>query len=414
MIRRLLLVLLVAVVAPCCCGAARAAVVRPNALDRRVDKLSSSALLTLPATRLVDPDRQVAAERLVNWKLPGWLFGVACEAFALAYFWRSGGAATLRDRLRRRLRSEAAVRFLFGAALGVLARLAALPAEFYLYRVERVMGLSIMLARTWGEYWLGHTLLAAIVAGTIAAVVLWLVDRTHQWYLYTVGAIVVASVAWAYAAPYVAMPSRGAPLHGPLAVSLDALLDRAGFRGTPVLVGGGSSPLAGVVLQGTGSVRRVLIPAPLLAGNTQAETIYHVASALSADLGKDPFWIALIEAGIVALGSALAVVVADRIGFRRDDDALSRLALVGALMAIVYVGAVPVRDFAVRRYQMGDDAAAVALTGDRAAAVRAIVRVADQEMREVCPSIAASAFLDLNAGTGTRVAAINGVPSACP
>ncbi|MBV8654876.1 MAG: hypothetical protein JO160_02455, partial [Candidatus Eremiobacteraeota bacterium] len=129
-------------------AAARAAVERPNQLDRRVDSISASALLTQPAIALVDPARQRAASRLAHLTLPGWLATALFEAIALAYFWSTGRAAAFRDWLRRRITSEFAMRFLFGAMLGLIARAAALPPAFYLYRVERIMGLSAELTRT--------------------------------------------------------------------------------------------------------------------------------------------------------------------------------------------------------------------------------------------------------------------------
>jgi Zn-dependent protease with chaperone function len=123
---------------------------------------------------------------------------------------------------------------------------------------------------------------------------------------------------------------------------------------------------------------------------------------------------ALIEGGVIIVFSALAVVIADRIRFRRDDDPLSRLAIVGALLALVYVAAVPVRNAALRSYDFGADRYAVALTGDPAAAVRALVREGDQRMEEVCPEWTATLFLYTAPGIGARVAAINRVPNACP
>src|SRR5262249_15605139 len=96
-----------------------AAVDRPNELDRRVDAISAHALLTQPAIGLVDPTRQEAAVRLVHMILPGWLAMAIFEAVALAYFWSTGRAAAVRDRLRRHIGSEWGVRFAFGATLGL-------------------------------------------------------------------------------------------------------------------------------------------------------------------------------------------------------------------------------------------------------------------------------------------------------
>jgi hypothetical protein len=397
-------------------SAAVAAVERPNALDRRVDAIPQAQLLASPATMLADPERQDAAERLVNWKLPGWLLIAVLEAAALGYFWRSGAAARLRDRLRRRIRSESAVRFCFGAALGLIARLAALAPAFYLYRVERVMGLSTLLTREWGLFWIAHTLLAMLVAGAIATFVLWLVDRTHQWYIYTILAILAVSIGWSNVGPYFDVTS-GALARPSAAVQarVDALFARAGVPAVPVyVVQNTTSPAADAVIQGMGASRRIVVPAPLASASTPAELLYDVAFELGDVRERAALWIALVEAAIVIVGASIAVAVADRVGFRRDDDELSRLALVGALLAVVYLGAVPLRNVALRAFAMRDDAYAVSLTGDRAAAVRSVVRDTDQRMDEVCPDVSARLFLDTRPAPGTRIAAINGVPNGCP
>ena len=276
---------------------------------------------------------------------------------ALFYLWSSGGAARLRDTSRALFRSEWAVRFLFGAALALVARLAAFLPAFYLYRVDRTLDLTFQLTRYWALFWIFHTLLAMLIAGFIAAVVLWLVSRTHQWYAYVIAGVLAASVAWSYASP-------------------------VRFRTHP--------------------------------GNTAAEVRYAAAFAHGHIIHTDQLSIALIEGGIIIVFAAIAVGLADRIRFRRDDDPLSRLAIVGSLLALVYLAAVPVRNAAVRYYDFGADSYAVALTRDPAAAIRAIVRDSDLRMEEVCPEWSAELFLYTAPGAGARIAAINHVPSGCP
>src|SRR5579871_5945220 len=129
-----------------------AAAAQPSALDLRIDALSTHVVLTQPATRLVDPARQAAATRRTHWTAFGFLLTQVFQAAALFYLWSSGGAASLRDWLRRRFRSEWSVRFLFGAALGLIARCAALLPAFYLYRVDRTLELTFELTRWWG-FW---------------------------------------------------------------------------------------------------------------------------------------------------------------------------------------------------------------------------------------------------------------------
>jgi cytochrome b len=329
----------------------------PSSLDLRVDSLSQSALLSEPATALVDPARQAAAIRRAHWTVIGFVLIQLFEAAALFYLWNSGGAAALRDWLRLRFTRESAVRFCFGAMLALVARVAAFIPSFYLYRVDRTLDLTFELTRIWALYWIFHTIVAMIVAGLIAAIVLWLAWRTHQWYVYAIAGILAVSVAWSYLNP----------------------------------------------------VRVVRFT-----GSTPAEITYLHDYELGYAMHGNQLSIALIEGGIIIVFAALAVVIADRIRFRRDDDPLSRLAIVGALLALVYLAAVPVRNAALSSYAFGADRYSVALTGDPAAAVRALVRAGDQRMLEVCPELTAMLFLYDTPGIGARIAAINRVPSGCP
>jgi STE24 endopeptidase len=395
---------------------ADAATTRPNEIDRRVNAIPRADLLSKPAAALVDPGRQAVARRLTGLLFPGWVVMIVLEALALAYFWSSGRAAGFRDWLRRRLRTRWPVRFYFGAALALIARVAALLPAFYLYRVERTMGLSGELTRTWFAYWIGHTLLAMIVAGIAAALILWLVERTHQWYVYTIVLILGLSIAWAYARPYfeVSRQSMLQPVSGELARQISAALARGGIHDVAAYTQRPSgSPFAGTVMLG-GLRHRVVLDGGVVAASTPEEAVYDAGFEIGHTIHADPLFVALIEGGIIIIFSALAVVLADRCGFRRDDDPLSRLALVGALLAIVYFGAVPVRNAALRSYDFDADRYAIAIGGDPAAAVRAIVRATDQQMQEACPGLGSRLFLDDHPSASARIAAINHVPEACP
>ncbi len=394
-------------------GAAIAAADRPNALDRRVDALTQTQLMSEPARTLVDPDRQAAAARRVHWTLLGWVFTSLFEAAALFYLWNSGNAAALRDALRRRIRSEVGVRFLFGAALALIARAAALLPAFYLYRVDRILQLTTDLTRVWALFWIYHTLIGMVVAGLIAAVVLWLAERTHQWYAYTILAVLAASAGWAYANPYIESPRSLLPFTGAVAAPVRAMLAKAGLASAPVFLSADNLALGEATVLGAGASRRVILSPGFVAGARPPEIEYRVAYELGRIAGGAPLSIALIEGGVIIVFAAIAIVIADRVRFRRDDDPLSRLAIVGALFALVYLAAVPVRNAALRSYVFDADRYAVALTGDPGAAIRSLVRASDQRMEEVCPESAATLFLYTTPGAGARVAAINRVPDGC-
>ncbi|MHB8148233.1 MAG: M48 family metalloprotease [Vulcanimicrobiaceae bacterium] len=415
--RPVLAMLLLAALASFVPNCAQAALARPNALDRRVDAIAVSALLHDPATALVDPDRQGAAQRLAEWTLPGWLLSILVQAALLAYFWRSGYAARLRDALHRRLRSAWAVRFAFGALLALLAKLASAIPDFYLYRIDRIMGITSELARTWALAWCTDTLISMLAVGMLIAVVLWLVDRTHQWYIYTALGIVFISIAVAYLTPYVRSfgnnPSE--PVRGALAMRLQQLEKRAGAS-IPIYVETGSnrSQVESALVEGLGNSVRLVLSDTLLAGESSNEVAFAVAYQLGYVREHDPLKRALYDALLVILGTALAVFVADRIGFRRDDNELSRMALVGALLSVAYLAVVPIDHAISKSMTIRADRYAMSLTHDRAAAVRALVRQTDQGLGQVCPNIITRTFLERTPSAGVRIAAINGIRNDCP
>jgi hypothetical protein len=180
---------------------------RPNALDREVSALSVSALLHNAPSALIDPARAAAALHLQQFRTPVWIVMIALQIAVLAWFWNSGLSARLRDRLRAAIGSEFAVRFCFGALVAGLDKLAAFVPQALEYRYMRILDLNTILFRSWLVEWIAATLLAMVVAGCIAAVVLWLADRTHQWYVYTIFGVMGFTLLVSYANPVIIAPA---------------------------------------------------------------------------------------------------------------------------------------------------------------------------------------------------------------
>ncbi|MGA8841462.1 MAG: M48 family metalloprotease [Candidatus Aquilonibacter sp.] len=392
-----------------------AIVLRPNAIDHRVDALSSHMLLTQSAAQLVDPDRQVAAIRFVHWFLPGWFLAVLLPALALAYYWRSGRAAEVRDALRRRFRNETIVRFAFGASLGLVIRVAGLLPAFYLYRVERAMSQNDQLLRAWGADWLAVTLVWMLAIGLVTAAVLWLVDRTHQWYLYTILAILAVSFGATYLAPFGAgLIERIVPMP-PLSVAGVRAIETSAGSNVPVVeLVRRRSHIGTAYVSGLAGAQRIVVGDVIVAVTSPRELEYVVARELGYVANGSQWKLALTDALLLICGAAIAVAIADRIGFRRDDDPVSRFAVVGALIGVLYLVAVPLENAVQRSVARSADRYALTLPIDRATAVRNVIRATDESLTEVCPDIVARLFRQRVDDASTRVFEINGVPSTCP
>jgi hypothetical protein len=388
---------------------------RPDALDLRVNGLSDGTLLHESAKALLDPQRQAAASRLVHLMFPGWFISIAAAILVLAYFWQSGTAARLRDWLSRRFHQTYLVRFFFGAALGLIARLAALIPEFYIYRVQRSVGLSDQLLRAWAAGWLVNCLLTMVTAGALVAVVLWIVDRTHQWYLYLIGAFVVSSIALTTFGPYVILPHYGylGSLSPKLAIVAAQLEERSHTIVPVVEHVDEHSRIGNVRENGLFFTERVIVGSTLIDASSEREMRYLIAKQLVYVSLGGPLRVALFNALFAVLGIALAVAIADRIGFRRDDDPLARLALLAALIGVVYLAVAPIDNGLLRAMSLESERGAIALTGDRAAAVRAIVRTADERLDAVCEKGMSSFFLGRIEDPAAAVQLANSVPSGC-
>jgi Zn-dependent protease with chaperone function len=107
-------------------------------------------------------------------------------------------------------------------------------------------------------------------------------------------------------------------------------------------------------------------------------------------------------------------LLCDRVAFRRDDDALSRLALVATILGLVLVVTYPIFNAYSRNEVWRDDRATLAADPDRAAVVRAFVRYADVDMIPLCDRRSVRWYFDDHPPLGNRIAEINGTTPPCP
>lgn len=391
---------------------------RPNALDREVSSLSAAVLLHGSPNKLVDPARAAAALRLEQFRTPLWIVMIALQIAVLAWFWNTGYSARLRDRLRSIVRSEFAARFCFGALLAGIAKLAALIPQALEYRYMRILDLNNILFRSWLVEWAAATLFAMVVAGLIAAIVLWLADRTHQWYVYAIAGVMGFTLLVSYVNPYVIAPAFAhfvpAHLSAALVHDLTALEQRTGLS-IPVLEENIArrTQLDTSYVMGWGGSQRAVVSDTMLAGATQPEIRFFFARAIAWVGANSALQIALVQGAFFVIGTALAVFVSDRIGFRRDDDPVSRLALLGAVMGCIYLIALPFYNGYARSLDRTTDAAAVVLANDPAAGIRLAVRRADQALLPLCPNTFAYWYLDSQMQPGTRISNLQGAPDYC-
>jgi Zn-dependent protease with chaperone function len=122
----------------------------------------------------------------------------------------------------------------------------------------------------------------------------------------------------------------------------------------------------------------------------------------------------LVAVTLFVFSAAIAVLLSDRVGFRRDDDAVSRLALVATFLGLVLVLAYPLYTAFARGLESEADRRAIAALGDRAAMVRAMIRYADDDLVPLCDRRSIRWYFDDRPPLGARVAAVTGRADPCP
>ncbi len=392
----------------------------PDFVDKRVSSIPVATLLAQPGQRLVDPRRQQAARRVGNYDRPLFFFWAFSQIAAFVYLWSSGMGARLRNTIRRFVRQAFWVRAAYGAALVAVGAAASFPASLLRYRVAYNFGLTTERAAAWYRDGLLTTVLDAVVVAAIVASVFALVDRTRFWYLYATVGLFLVTLVMAFVEPVFVSPlyNRIAPVTSNATVRepIRALARRAGVGDAPIAIRNDSlrSDIVEAEVEGFGPTTRIVLGDALLDDATSGEVLVLAAREFGHYAHGDTFRLSLFWTTLLIVCTALAVMIADRVAFRRDDDPLARLSLVFAFMGLLGLTVTPIYNGYSRNLESRADGYALALTGDRASAVRAYVRIADETLAPLCPSHAVRAYFYNSPPLGTRIAKAAGKPDPCP
>jgi STE24 endopeptidase len=387
-------------------------------VDRRVTALPASQLVSADPRTYIDGRRQEIAKTLA-WYRRGLFFAWALSQIgAFAYLWRSGHAARLRDALKRRIRSPFWLRFAYGAALAIIAGLAALPASLAQYRVSVVFDQSAQPFWSWLRDGIVRVGFDALGMGIVVAVVLTLVARTRAWWVYATLGMFALSLAIGFFDPVAIAPafnrSHLLPAASPYAGTLQALEREAGVD-APVYVGDASrqTQIVTTRMLGYGPTARIWLGDTLFASATAGEVAFAFARELAHFKRDDALRTTFVWTLLFVFSIAAGVLVAESIGFRGDDDPLARLALVCALAGCAGLLAFPVYNVYSRHIEEKADAYALSLTHDPASAVRSFVRAADRRFVMLCSPQAAIVYFGPAPALGSRIASATGRPDPC-
>jgi hypothetical protein len=386
--------------------------------DRHVSAIAARTLLHASAPALVDPVRQRRARAIADYQemlFAGW---AAAPILAFLWLWRSGNAARLRDALRRRMRAPWSYRAVFGAALGTLATLASLPFAFGSYRLAHDVGLTVQTIPAWFLDQLGRLGIVACCAALIVALVLALVDVTRLWYLAFIALLYAAVLAVVAVEPVLFAPltSHETPAPAAIVAQGDAVARAIGTSPVPLAIAGSSTRTTQLVARtsGLGPFARILIGDRALAVTTPGERLFLLAQQYAHLRDHDVLFLTLAGTTLFVLAAALAVLLSDRIGFRRDDDALARLGLVGTFLGVAVLLLLPAYNALERGVEWRAERVALTVTPNPADGVRLLVRRADDDLTPLCGRRTVRWYFDSRPPLGSRIAALAGTPDPCP
>jgi STE24 endopeptidase len=415
---RLLLFLIVAYTAAAATPRAAAAAPGPSYVDRRVTALPARDLLVRDPRALVDERRQESAHRLRVRTRPLYAFWILSQCIGLIVLWRRGAAARLRDALSG-LRSVHAIRFAFGFVMTCVVALIGLPTAFVIFRLGFEFGVANGRISAWLRDLAVTTVIEALLAASFVVAVFWLVDRSRLWYAYAFAGVVAAALLFSALEPLIVAPlfNRFTPLPAanPIAAPLRALARAAGAGEIPIVVADVSrrTPVASARVEGYGPTGRIVISDTLLAFASREEIEYLAARAFVHAARGDVWRAAQFRAVLFVVCAALAVLISDRVGFRRDDDPLVRIVLSFGILGAILVIAAPIEHAYSRSVEARADRQALALTHDPAAAARAFVRLADEGLVPLCPSPFVRVYYYDRPAIGSRIAAATGGADPC-
>jgi Zn-dependent protease with chaperone function len=386
--------------------------------DRHVSAISAQTLLHASAATLVDPVRQRRARAIADYQ--NLIFGAWALAPILAFLWlwQSGNAARLRDLLRRRMRAPWLYRGAFGATLGALATVAELPFAFASYRVAHSVELTVQTIPNWFLDELLRLVTVSVCTALLVMVILALVDCTRLWYVVFIGLLYVATLAIVAVEPVLFSPltSNDRPAPAAVVAQGDTVAHELGTSTVPLMITGSSQRTSLLVSRtsGLGPFARILIGDQALEAMTPDERQFVLARQYAHLAEHDVLLLTLAGITLFVFAAALAVLISDRIGFRRDDDPLSRLPLVGTFLGIAVLLLYPAFNAVERALEWRADRVAVTAVADHAAAVRYLVRRADDDLIALCGRRTVRWYFESRPPLGSRIAAIGNTSDPCP
>jgi STE24 endopeptidase len=174
-----------------------------------------------------------------------------------------------------------------------------------------------------------------------------------------------------------------------------------------------TSEVGNANVEGIGPTRRVLIGDTLLRTATPAEVSFVMAHELGHVAKDDPLGLTLVADVLSMLVITAALLTAEGIAVRGDDDPLSRLPLIVALAGLYGLMLFPLGNLYSQGVEARADRFGLTAAHDPVAAARLFVRFADEGFAPVCPPPWVRLYFYDHPPLGSRIAAAMGHSDPC-
>lgn len=344
------------------------------------------------------------------------LTGTALGALFLLILLLSGASAALRDAAGRIAGgSYIGTLALYVIGVAILHELLQLPLAFYQgVTLERRYELSTQSTRHW---WKDHLKAdgIALVFALLGSVIVWSLIRWDpaRWWIWAAASFSAILVLVVQLAPVLLLPLfyEFKPLdREALVVRLLSLAERAGARVLGVFEWRLSdrTKKANAALTGIGRTRRILLSDTLLAGHSDDEIEVILAHELAHHVHRDIWSGIVLETVLIVLGFFIADRVlsafATSFGLAGKPD-IATLPLLLITMGGISFLFMPLANGFSRAHERRADRYALRMTGNAAAFITAMKRLAAQNLAEEQPSRLVEVLFHSHPSTSARIAA---------
>ena len=321
--------------------------------------------------------------------------GFLLDTSLLAALLFSGASVAMRDAAYRVSTHPAVALLAYLLLLGLIVKLAGLPLDYLSgYNLEHRYELSTLTHRTWARDQLKGFLVGAVLMGVGIEILYGTLRRwPEHWWVISSAIFVLLFIVLANLAPVVLFPIffKFKPLeNSSLIERLSELCRRAGTRVQGVFEWKLSEKTkkANAALVGLGNTRRIILADTLLENFTPAEIETVLAHELGHHVHRHILRGILLQSATTFLGFYLVHQALGRFSTRFDLTGpadFANLPLISLIITALSLLLMPFVNGHSRRLERQADAYAIRSTGDRAAFISGMEKLAERNLAERQP-----------------------------